>query len=142
MTQLHAAFGDALLKAHRALLEEMQGLEPERTAAEQPTAFIARLDRMRANLAEHFRFEEQNGYLDSILERHPHLERAVARLQVEHRDLLRALDEIRDAARSSATVTDDLRDRALQWTKKVRRHEQSENVLVEDAFNIDLAAED
>jgi hypothetical protein len=29
-----------------------------------------------------------------------------------------------------------------EWVRRVRKHERSENILVQDAFNVDLTAED
>jgi hypothetical protein len=44
--------------------------------------------------------------------------------------------------RSAPAVTDELRQKVLDWPQSVRRHERRENVPVQDAFNLDLAAED
>ncbi len=135
MTTLHATYGDALLRAHRALLEDLRDLESARAG------LAARLELTRAHLAEHFRFEEENGYLDSVLEEQPNLNHAVQRLHEEHRDLLAALDRlVADVAAEQSP--DEFAARVAEWARKVRRHEQRENILVEDAFNLDLAATD
>jgi hypothetical protein len=136
MMTLHATYGDALIRSHRILLEDLQDLEMARSG------LATRLDRTRMHLAEHFRFEEQNGYLASIVEEHPHLDRAVQRLHDEHRELLAELDRLRAEAHSARQLPEGLTDRIARWARKVRRHEQSENILVEDAFNVDLAAWD
>jgi hypothetical protein len=99
-----------------------------------------RLDRTRAHLAEHFRFEEENGYLAGVLERAPHLERAIHHLREEHGELLRSLDALGAEARGAAAR--DVRAGVLEWIRQARKHERSENVLVQDAYNIDLTAED
>jgi hypothetical protein len=140
MPQFRVTFGDALLGAHRALLDNLQALEAARAAP--PGQLAARLESTREILAEHFRFEEENGYLAQVLERHPHLERAVEHLKQEHRELLETLDGLRAETDAAGLLSDPLRDRVSEWIKRVRRHERSENVLVEDAFNVDLSAED
>jgi hypothetical protein len=143
MRPLHATFGAALLKAHRALIEDIQKLESTPIAAGSPADdLVACLQRTRAQLAEHFRFEEQNGYLTSVLERNPHLGHAVERLGAEHGELLSLLDELCRQARSAATVSAELSPRVGDWARKVRRHEQRENILVEDAYNLDLGTKD
>jgi hypothetical protein len=140
MGQLRATYGDALLQAHRDLLRDLQALQAAaRGMAPSGADLAACLDQARADLAEHFRFEEENGYLAAVLKRAPHLERAVRHLGEEHGELLRALDELRAAARSGAA---GVAARVEEWLQKVRKHERSENVLVQDAFNVDLAAED
>jgi hypothetical protein len=143
MTPLHATFGDALLRAHRALAEDLRGLESARTTAGgSPAALAARLERTRGDLAEHFRFEEDNGYLRGVLERNPHLDRAILHLGQEHRKLLQSLDDLRAEVGAAAVVTDELWNKVAGWVRRVRRHERSENILVEDAYNLDLSAED
>src|SRR5262249_61195710 len=100
-----------------------------------------RLDVVRASIGEHFRFEEENGYMAAVLEIHPHLERMVQHLCEEHGQLLRSLDELRAEGRAGQLSAAG-RARGLAWARAVRRHERSENVLVQDAFNLDLSAED
>jgi hypothetical protein len=144
MPKLQATFGDALLRAHRALLRDLQALQkatqPRREG--QPAELAACLDRTRDDLAEHFRFEEENGYLGAVLQLHPHLARVVGRLAEEHGELLRCLDALRAEARSAAGAGDVPREKVIRWIRSVRLHERRENILVQDAFCLDLSAED
>ena len=144
MVQLRATYGDALLKTHRALLKSLHVLRAVAltTAEERLPVLLACLDTTRDRLAEHFRFEEDNGYLASVLECQPHLERTVGRLAQEHDALLRYLDELRAEARAGQNVTAQLRQKVGRWIQRVRRHERSEDVLVQDAFIVDLNGED
>jgi hypothetical protein len=143
MAQLRATFGDALLRAHRVLLRDLRKLHEAAAApAQRPADLADRLDAVRASIAEHFRFEEENGYMASVLQIHPHLERLTQHLHEEHGQLLRSLDELRAEVRPAASLTDAVRDKVFAWVRAVSRHERSENNLVQDAFNLDLAAED
>jgi len=144
MTHLLATFGDALLRAHRDLLKDLRevGEANRATSPECPAGLVACLEGARADIVEHFRFEEENGYMASVLQAQPHLERAVRHLHDEHAQLLRALDQLIARTRSAPTLTDDLRSEVSAWLASVRRHERSENVLVQDAFNLDLGTED
>src|SRR4051812_33388879 len=120
MLQLRATFGDGLLQSHRVFLENLQALRSVRSAPGAPPAELVRcLDVTRAQLAEHFRFEEENGYLASVVEVHPHLGRAVERLAQDHRELLRRLDELRAEAQGVRAVDDGLREKIRKWAQKV-----------------------
>jgi hypothetical protein len=144
MPKLQATFAAALLRAHRAVLRDLQALQAATRPGREgePAELAAGLDRARGHLAEHFRFEEQNGYLAAVLERQPHLARVVERLADEHGELLRSLDALRAEAHSAGAPDDLPREKVTQWIQRVRLHEQRENILVQDAFCLDLTAED
>jgi hypothetical protein len=144
MAPLRATFGEALLRAHRGLLKDLRKLRDAVRAASagRHPDFAALLEATRADVLEHFRFEEQNGYMASVLEIQPHLKRTAEHLQEEHGRLRESLDGLVAEARSAAARTDEFRQKVLAWLQRVRRHEHSENALVQDAFNLDLSAED
>jgi hypothetical protein len=144
MAHKRATFGEALLRAHRALLEDLRKLRTaaRATAEGPPAGLVAALDAVRADTRKHFRFEEENGYLAAVLDVHPHLARTVQRLQGEHAQLLQSLEEIITESRTASALTDELRKKVFDWMDRVRRHERSENVLVQDAFSLDIGAED
>jgi hypothetical protein len=119
-------------------LEELFRKSPGPSAAE----LISRLVEARADVAEHFRFEEENGYLDVVRLRDPNLERAIDHLLEEHRQLLGSLDALIAIAGASLQPDEALRQRVLDWIGQLRRHEVRENQLVQDCFNIDISAED
>jgi hypothetical protein len=125
-------------------VESLQGLESPRAAGRQaPSELVARLERTRDLLAEHFRFEEQEGGgFATILRQQPNAHRAVAQCISEHRELLMALDALRDQARTIASAWDALHNKLGEWSRRVRHHEQNENLLIEDTFNRDTSAED
>jgi hypothetical protein len=101
----------------------------------------AALEAARAQLAEHFRLEEQSGRLDGVRDSEPRLERAVRHLLEEHHELMRSLDGLLDEARAGDNL-EALQYRAREWIVAVREHEERENVLVVDAVNLDIPAED
>lgn len=131
-------------RAHRALLEDLRTLEedvgPE--SAANLAEFRTRLGATYTHVCEHFRFEEQNGYMDEVMKREPRLQRIVQVLGEEHRDLRQSLDALCGDIRLAASVDDAFREKVRQWIQRVRHHETRENELVQDAFNCDLAAED
>jgi hypothetical protein len=94
------------------------------------------------HLTEHFRFEEQNGYMDVVREREPRLERTIQQLAEEHGQLTRSLDALIKEAGKATSLGDALREAILSWIECVRQHEARENDLVQDAFDLDIGVED
>jgi hemerythrin len=137
------SLADNLAQAHRTLLEQMNRLEAglqSRAPGGLPEV-TRRLAGLRADLAAHFRLEEENGYMQAVLARAPQFERKVQQLREEHALLARSLDElVRDA--TAASDLDPLREAIHAFLARVREHESKENLLVEDAFNLDFCGED
>jgi hypothetical protein len=144
MGKMENTLAEALGRAHAALLKDLRQLqEAARSGSgESLTEFRVRLDATHTHLTEHFRFEEQNGYLDAVRKREPRLERMVQQLAEEHRELAQDLDALRAEARAATSLEDRFPDKVRHWVERVRQHELRENDLVQDAFNLDLSAED
>ncbi|HEY8505793.1 MAG TPA: hemerythrin domain-containing protein [Gemmataceae bacterium] len=135
---------EALRRAHLALLEDLRRLEQAARPApgEGAAALRARLEEVRPHVAEHFRFEEQNGYMDVVRSRAPHLDRAIGQLAEEHRLLAQSLDALIAEAGAVGEPGEALRAEVRAWVGRVRRHEAGENELIQDVFNLDLGAGD
>jgi hypothetical protein len=135
---------EALSRAHAALLEDLRQLEEAvRPAVGEGLAELrARLGATQAHILEHFRFEEQNGYMDAVRQREPRLERAVQELAEEHRRLAQSLDALIRKARAARGLGETVREAVRGWVDSVRRHEARENDLVQEAFSVDIGAED
>ena len=141
MADVQPAGAEGLRQAHARLRKDLGELE---AAARAPAgaaapALGALLRRARAHLAEHFRFEEENGYMTAVLQRDPNQGRRVEQLRDEHRRLFAALEALLDAAGQGVTATGA---KVLEWVADVRRHEEREDTLVQDVFNVDTGAED
>jgi hypothetical protein len=135
---------EALGQAHRTLLADLVELEQAvfPSSGESLAELRAQLGEVHAHVTEHFRFEEQNGYLDSVRKREPRLERTVQQLAEEHGQLRQSLDALIREARAATSLGHTLRDEVREWIERVRQHESRENDLVQDAFNLDISAED
>lgn len=144
MERTEASVAEALSRAHGALLADLRKLEEAvRPSSEEGlTELSARLGATRAHITEHFRFEEQNGYMDTVRKREPRLERIIEQLAEEHRQLAQSLDAIIEQARAVTSRIDTIREEVRGWVERVRQHETRENHLVQDAFNLDISAED
>jgi hypothetical protein len=144
MRKNEPTLAEALGQAHDALLEDLRRLEESASPA-SPTGLMglrSRLQVTRKHLADHFRFEEQNGYMDTVRKREPRLEHAVQQLAEQHKELAHRLDELIAQAASASGLSTALGDGVRDWVRNVRQHELRENDLVQDAFETDLGPED
>jgi hypothetical protein len=144
MERKNASVTEALNRAHLALRKDLGKLEEAVRPAlgEAAAALRARLAATRKHVVEHFRFEEEKGYLDAVLQREPRLERAVRQLVEDHRRLAQAMDALVEEARDAPRLDEAFRARVRAWMEELRKHEDRENDLVQDAFNTDLGGED
>jgi predicted nucleic acid-binding Zn-ribbon protein len=135
---------EALGRAHAALLEDLRKLEGAALPAfgEGLAELRARLDATRRHITEHFRFEEQNGYMDAVRKREPRLERTIEQLAQEHRELEQSLEALIGESEVVTGLGAAYREKVRRWVEHVRQHEARENDLVLDAFNLDISAED
>jgi DNA-binding transcriptional ArsR family regulator len=144
MGRTEPSVAEALARAHAALLEDLRKLEEAaRPASGEGLAELrARLSATQTHVTEHFRFEEQNGYMDAVRKREPRLERTIQQLAEEHRQLAQSLAVLLEQARAATSLDDPFREAVRRWIERVREHEARENDLVQDAFNLDIGAED
>jgi hypothetical protein len=143
MGRTETSVAEALRQTHAALLDDLRKLEQAvRPASEKGLAVVrARLDATHAHITEHFRFEEQNGYMETVRKREPRLERAIQQLIEEHHQLTQSLDALIGEARAAASLDDTVRAEVQRWLECVRRHEVRENDLIQDAFDLDIGGE-
>ena len=142
MKNVTVSLAEKLGRAHAALLNDLQKLEEmANDPGVVPHDVQAELAAVQKHIAEHFRFEEQNGYMNAVRKREPQRERTVEKLREEHRELSRSLNElVGDADPAKGTVF--LQARIRSWIEQVRGHEGRENRLVQEVFNRDTWAED
>lgn len=135
---------DELRQAHAALLQDLRSLDEavRPTTGEGLAQLLERLGATRTHISAHFRFEEQNGYMDVVRKREPRLERAIQHLIVEHQQITQTLDALVEQAMAMASPTATFREKARGWIERVRRHEAHENDLIQDAFNLVIGGED
>jgi len=144
MDNTETSVAEALRRAHAALVVNLRTLEEAALAGPEdgPGNLRARLRATQAHLAEHFRCEEQNGYMDAVRKREPRLERTIQELADEHRQLMQCLETLLQGARSDRCLGEPFREEVRRWVERVHQHEVRETDLVQDAFNLDLGAED
>lgn len=141
-TSSHAAV-EALREAHSKLLEDLQSLEDAIPHSVTGADLGARLIQTQQDVLDHFAREELNGgYMDTVRQREPRLERAVRRLGDDHRLLAEQISGLVARATASSRNDSTLGRDIIRWIKDLRRHERCEIDLVQDTFTSDISAED
>jgi hypothetical protein len=129
-------FAETLQQEHLELLGDLQQLEaavrPE--AGETPSGLGARLGKLQTHLADHFRFEEQDGYMAAILKEEPRFAPVVQELLGEHRQIAQTLDALIRELPTVQGLPAGFAERLRAWVKQVRHHEARENHLVQEAY--------
>lgn len=138
----------ALEHAHESLRADLDALEAALDpAAGEPAAMIAlRLAATRTLVDEHFRSEEQDGYMDVVRDHDVRLEAAIDRLVRQHRELYRTLEDLvrrstvaeETVGKCGAAHRKEIRD----WIARLRGHEREEQAVFLEAFNRDIGSED
>jgi iron-sulfur cluster repair protein YtfE (RIC family) len=136
--------GEELRHAHAALLDDLADLQEavHPSSRESMPALRARLAAAQDHIAEHFRCEEQGGYMEVVRKREPRLAHEIRLLEQEHRVLAESLAALVGQAAVIPAVNDAFREKLLAWIEQIRRHEKRENDLVQNAFNLDIGPED
>jgi hypothetical protein len=104
-----------------------------------------RMQELRDLLKEHFEEEERDGYLASALAVAPHFSVQAAELCRQHPHFLDRLDNQIARVRDSEPSSDywrAARDELEQFLSDLRRHERSENAIVQAAFQVDVGTKD
>jgi len=104
-----------------------------------------RVQELRDLLAEHFEEEERDGYLASALAVAPQFSAQAADLCSQHPQFLDRLDNLIGRVRDSEPRSDywrTARDELEQFLADLRRHERSENAIVQAAFHDDVGTKD
>jgi hypothetical protein len=134
----------SLREAHIILLAALKELDSmiRSDAPITPARWLAVLEPLRGDVDAHFAMEEDGGYMDGVVSRHPEWERQVREIQDEHRRLSTALGELIAKAGAGEGQEEAFRESLRGWIHQIRQHEARESRLVEDAFNLDLGTED
>jgi hypothetical protein len=104
-----------------------------------------RVQELRDLLAEHFQEEERDGYLGSALAVAPQFTAQASELCQQHPQFLDRLDNLIMRVRDSEPPSDywrTARDELEQFLADLRRHERSENAIVQTAFHDDVGTTD
>lgn len=105
-----------------------------------------RFEHLRAHLIRHMALEEEGGYMSAVLERRPTLADRIDRLEREHAELGRLLDDIHVAIGTiraeDRLLIRDISHRMKSVLDYVEHHEKEENDLVQLVFTDDIGTKD
>ena len=147
MLTQNAASAEVLERSYTRLQRGLKELERVACApkdAEQSTT-DARLGAIRERLAQYFRLEEEDGYMDQVPRRDPSAVRAFTGLMAERSRLMQSLGTIIEASKSNdfrLSEIDSIRGMITDWIRALRQYETRKNVLTEDAFDQDIGDKD
>jgi iron-sulfur cluster repair protein YtfE (RIC family) len=136
METTRKSFAEAFHNAHTALLRDLQELEKAapKTAEQSPGDLGKLLGSVQKHLSDHFRFEEDGGYMAPVLQEEPRLAAEVRELLGEHATLATALQALIQEVGATPSLRAHLRAKVRAWVGDVRRHESRENNLVFETY--------
>ena len=103
----------------------------------------SRLGALRDQLSAHFADEERDGYLAEALAAAPRFSARAAQLCQEHKEFLEELDRLRRSLRVDEPESwKEARSDFERLVANIRKHEGSENAIVQAAFGDDVEAAD
>lgn len=132
-----------LFQTHHRLQAEIDRLRACRSGrpAEDPVLraeMTQQLEQLQTTLDEHFRLEEDGGYLREVLEIAPRYSAVAESLFRQHEALREQLRQVNAHADEPGDIVEDI-DRFLL---ALEAHEHAENAVVQSAFEDDLAPGD
>jgi hemerythrin-like domain-containing protein len=106
----------------------------------------ARVQNFSGHLIRHFELEEDNGYLQAVIDHRPPLLPEIERLRHEHDEIKRILDSIqRDLGQTGEAdqlVIEHCCLRIGDLLRHLKEHEERENLMVLSVFTDDLGTKD
>jgi hemerythrin len=121
-------------REHRVLREGVMGLRSA-LLSDHPgsTRLVEHLDTVRAQLAVHFAFEEDDGFMHYLRIARPVLAPGIDRLQSEHKEILAVLTSV-SAGLSNGLSCADVRATVTSVLEHLANHELDERELLRAAL--------
>ena len=129
----------AQLALQHHLLELEQIVAPP--SAEYLPEVRIRLKAVFGLVKEHFRLEEQDGYMKAVKEQDQRFESDLQCLRDEHREMNRELAKLADEADALQQMDAEFSEKVMSWIDGFRNHEKREIDLVQEAFDVDVGGE-
>lgn len=115
---------------------------------EQARAFVSMLEELREKLAMHFALEEDYGYFEGPMQVAPQLACRSEELRREHAtlylELLAIIDHAKAISQSESTLPMfvAIQSSFITFDDHLRRHEEAEASLIQEAFSQEFGGED
>lgn len=123
----------------RSMLQELEGLIAAPHEADRDH-FVAVVDRLVADLLQHFDHEERGGLFPDLAARRPSFARKVAELMRQHDDLRAQFKEVLAASKTASVA--DVAPALGAAIASLRDHERNETDFVQEAMLTDLGGGD
>lgn len=108
---------------------------------EQMAPLAAQLRELQTHLTEHFRHEEEGGFLDEACALAPRWQDAANQLRTEHQQMRQRLAHLLNLiehGRRTKQQCADLREEFEMLLAELVNHERTENQILNRAFNVDM----
>jgi hypothetical protein len=122
----------------RLMKQELLKDVPREDFTDWRLEFMWRLRDFRLHVLKHIDLEEEGGFMHEILEEAPEVGNAVNKLELEHDQIVRAMDEILDRLRlmdcKNEAKLAEVRSRVMKLITTIHDHEDAENELIQKAY--------
>ena len=127
---------------HRAAIQLRSSIHSHQCTKQEVAEMVRQLSDAVEN---HFALEEEGGYLQDVVQRIPHMDERVRRLQEQHEELLETIQRLSMLATSgveSETWWTRISQDAESFVNRLIDHEHAENELVQEAYTEDIGTKD
>ncbi|MDX9753604.1 MAG: hemerythrin domain-containing protein [bacterium] len=100
---------------------------------------------LRSHLKEHFKIEEEGGFMTPVLEERPQAESVVLHLKKEHEEILDQCDDIIQTLTSGSTSPEKLEgvcETIKNLIQQLGSHEKQEDDLIQTVFVDEIGTKD
>ena len=127
------------------LLDDLKELLATNASEDDRDWALSIMKKVAEHLQQQFELEEEDGYLEEVLEEFPNWHPQVEHLQQEHRLLQKQFNEIYDrlaATSLGSLMSHEVKRQLKDWIDSFRQHQERENRLIQEALCIDLGVGD
>lgn len=127
------------------LLGDLRDLLEEEPSEQTSKWLVAILDTLLDTLPRELAIKSRDGYLEDVLEAHPHWEAQVQQLHAEYKLLCVRLEAFRDQLVSRtpyASIAAQLREDLSEWMTALQNHHRQETQLLQTAVNLEVGGGD
>lgn len=145
MTSRHVRLLQQYSSLEYILLGDLRDLLEEPPDFENRKWLLAVLDALLETLPREFDLEDEDGYMNEVLERFPNWTGQVDRLHRDHEQLFGKLKELRGRiGRGSwiAPIANEVRRDLRDWVLTITAHNRNETRLVQTAMNLEVGVGD
>lgn len=138
------------LQEHKALREQVSRLRTflsfgpgGEEDGEWARELAQQLSELAVSLAHHFENEEHSALFLTVPFEAPRFAHRIESLRGEHRSMMRSLGGIKERLRQPATDNlERLTENTLAFLEWVHQHEEIENDILQEVYQVDVAAAD